>query len=187
MRTLLLALLSMLVLPGVAWADTFGTNPASHGGSNDVISAQNLSAFGPFSPASNGTATSVSFYLGDITDANLTFGLYSDSSGPVTRLGDTAGQKYTIDSSGQWATQNFDSPVAVTAGTNYWIAFNGDAITRVWYGAHANGWDYVLSVYSHGVLPTPFPSFGTGGIWVSCYVTYTPTTTASGAPFFHGD
>jgi hypothetical protein len=138
-------------------------------------------AFGPYSPASNGDATSVSFYFCSDYHAafSATFGIFSDtgSDAPNANLKDSAGGNVgNPDEVRDWYTQNLDSSLAITSTTLYWIVRNSVDTFHYAYDS-VSGYDYVYdaATYSAGTLRS---SYGTpdGRIdnWRhSCYVTYT--------------
>lgn len=125
-----------------------------------------------FTPASSGTATTVSLYVNDLAQ-KTTIGIYADSSSkPTTVLKDTA--EFTPTSLPSWNTQNLDSGLAVSSGTPYWVGQNHDDGTQqLCYDTvvPTNSY-YEASTYSAGTLPA-FSASPTGltRIW-SMYATY---------------
>lgn len=160
---------------------TFGYT--SVGGTTGEYNPDTAIALGPYSPASNGTVDSISFYLRQLNlHTPVTLGVYNQTGGirPGSLLVDTAGGEHNING---WCTQNTDSNPAVSSGTNYYVGldvdngnyyYNYDSIA----GSH---YFYESSTYSAGVLPNPFPGTGSNDVtgWrLSCYITYTESGAA---------
>lgn len=144
------------------------------GGSTGTYNAQSILAWGPYSPASNGNATSVSLYTWSANMQTETFGIYADSSTyPAAKLKDTAeGSQSAVG----WHTLDLDSAQAILAAASYWFARNGSTQYNYAYDTGVTGkhyW-YISDTYSAGTLTTPYPASATDldGWAVSVYATY---------------
>jgi hypothetical protein len=154
-----------------AQAVRMSTNSATAGTSR-------MAAFGPWTGAA-GTVDSISIvaYKGSGTISS-TFGLYSDSSGPNTKVVDT-GATNLPDASATpkvFTTLAADSAAAITA-VSYWIVGHS---AGQWYSYHDAGslaqkYTANTEAYTAGTLTTPFPSVaGTlSSRNPSAFVTYT--------------
>lgn len=143
----------------------------------DYPGTNNIACF-QASPASNGVAESVSVYgdvYGGTAPRQMTFGLYSDSSGnPSTLLADSAGATYASSGFG-WKRQLLDSSPAVVSGTNYWNAFNFNCWLAIKFdGSGGDGYKYKAQTYSNGSLLASISSpSSTGSLYkYSVYCTY---------------
>lgn len=151
---------------------TFGYT--SIGGSTLSSEPNYIYAAGPYSPASNGNATSVSAYINSFGAAQQTLGLYDESaSEPHSLLADSAGGGG--ESGVHWVTQTLDSSPAVTTGSNYWLAINSNYGGQWFYDSVGGFGDHFDSqTYSHGALLATFVSEESrGSRKFSAYVTYT--------------
>jgi len=153
---------------------TFGYT--SVGGTGINQGANRLWVCGSYSPASNGSCTAVTVYLGSALSDNFTPGIYSDAAGqPSTRLADGAGVAGDSNS-GKWYTDTLDAPLDVIAGTPYWLAIH-------WGGNFDAYYDNVATVkskyrddtYSHGAIPATCGACSDRTREFSVYATYTET------------
>jgi hypothetical protein len=153
------------------------------GDSYGSTSADYVKGNGPFTPAYSGSATSVTFrYFKGTGVANVTHGIYASSGGSPggqSLLGDTNG--FDIAETGN-LTLNLDQPVAITAGTTYFIGLNNSVAQTYTYrdsGSAVYDVYYKASVYSSGSLANPFPSSPilSDGYIYTCWVTYNATST----------
>ena len=160
--------------------DTFGYT--SIAGTASTWSTGYLYAWlGTVSPASDGTATTVSIYTsGSIYERQLTLGIYADNAGePAAKTADTDGYTWTGAGSG-WRTDEIDGGgVAVASATPYWLLGQAESALTTYYdaGSYTMKWDTGGHSYTHGTLVTPWPA--TAGTRTSrdysIYVTYTPS------------
>jgi hypothetical protein len=137
------------------------------------IARSYLHAYGQFTPASNGSATAMSIYNGTGYTPDTTLGIYSDSAGsPSSLLKDTAG---FTQAQSQWNSANLDSALAVTAGTNYWLAAQwGYANVYVDSASGKCKLNTGAYSYSSGSLPSSFGSVTNTQDYIgSIYATYT--------------
>lgn len=122
------------------------------------ISYNNLSLIGsgPYPAGADGNVTAVSVATYD-DSVGFTCGLYANGSTvPAARLGQGSGGTSTA---GQWFADTLTSPVAVSAGTNYWPALGKSQNSRLYYDStnsevYAKGQNSYS--YSQGALPDPF-------------------------------
>lgn len=154
--------------------DTFGYT--SIGGTNDSGGGNgDIEALGPYSPASNGDATSISIYFYNDRYGTGCLGIYDDdgSGEPDNLLGDTS--DFSINTTG-WVLESLDSSVAVTTGTDYWLAINSSAGAYIRYDTASDTRWQVSDVYVPGSLTDPYPGGGSSysTIEYSLYATYTP-------------
>ena len=161
--------------------DTFGYT--SVGGTQSDLATNNVSAFGPFSPSSSGSVTSVSVYLYTSSEFDFTVGIYDESGNePSSLLKDSGGKVFT--GGPTWATDTLDSALSVTQGVNYWFADNNNRTNTC-----AHKWDEVAGKHVHqdsqtyddGNLLATFVSEGTAASRsYSAYATYTPSAATAG-------
>ena len=159
---------------------TFGHT--SVGATSDSCPTNYICSLGTPSPATNGTLTSVSLWVraGTTEGISATAGLYNDSSGPTTRVATSAAM--TTAGTDNWQSMTFSGSPAVTAGTNYWIAWfaNGTINTKV---DSTAGWtdDAISDTYAAGNIPNPFPGGYTtyANTRISVYATYAEAATSS--------
>jgi hypothetical protein len=134
-----------------------------------------VNAFGPISAPESGNVNSISLYSTNLSGGEMTVGVYSVSGGsPSSLLADSAGTSV----SNGWNTINLDTPVAVTASTQYYLAYNlgGDTSSTIYYDANASfEWEWDGFTYSSGVLSNPFVKSGGGSNSrrYTIYATYT--------------
>jgi hypothetical protein len=98
-----------------------------------------------------GDVTEMKFRVPASTAGNVTIGIYADSSGSPAAL---LGQKEVSVSSGasRVITVALDSPIPVTNGVYYWIAFNSsNTVVRANYQTATRKY----KAYSYGALPDP--------------------------------
>jgi len=158
---------------------TFGYT--SIGATASSFSSNYVCAFGPHSPASDGDATSVTAYIRQSEGHNGTYGIYDKSgSYPNNLLGDSAGA--ALPNTLGWDTQNLDSSVSVTSGTDYFLAWCSGSGTETRYDSVAGFQvDYDSYTYVDGVLSDPFSRVsGNANRKYSIYATYTEA--AGGIP-----
>jgi len=103
---------------------TFGYT--SEGASELTLGRDYQFVCGPFAPASDGDASSVSLYCRTTSGENATFGIFNSTAS--TKLRDTAGS--AVGTTTALHTKNLDSVLAVTSGTNYYLGA-GSAATAV--------------------------------------------------------
>lgn len=133
-------------------------------------------AVGLFAPSSSGTLESVSFRCSN-NGTNVTLGVYADSSNyPGALVEDTA--EGTASASAAWLTCAANSAVAITGGTNYFLAFYSDTgIIRYTDSAAGKKFKYKHSTtgYSAGSMPDPWPADDSSydNNIFSIYATYT--------------
>jgi len=155
------------------------------GASSASLTTGRMLGCGSYSPAASGNATSISAYLTNTGSVNCTWGLYSDDAGaPKSLLRDTAA--YTGIPSSSWVTLDLDSPLAVTAAAQYWLAlYYGNALVIKQDARDPGKRRYSASgvVYVGGTCPSEFPGppLSATKYEVSCYSTYTEP--AAGKPW----
>jgi hypothetical protein len=138
--------------------------------------------YGPFTPASNGTLTSLSyyrFYGGDL--ANSTMALYEDSSGsPGARVACSAEQADT--SGAGWKTYN--ATCAISSSKSYWIAVQKSGGSSYPYEKTGTGSrKYSTATYAAGNLVDPFGTHTTStSKYGAFYATYTETPSGPSIP-----
>lgn len=155
--------------------DTFGYT--SVGASVSGGAPNEMSGYGAWSPAADGTAESVAIYTSNGAGSSATLGIYAGTSAAGALVADTGGGTIIVG----WTTQNLDSPTAVYAASSYWLAMNNNTS----YGASMH-YDLVsgfneahkTSTYAVGTLDNPFgtPTLTRSNREGSCYVTYTPAS-----------
>lgn len=156
--------------------DTFGYWSA--GGTQLSDAANYQIAGGPYSPASDGSATSVSVYVSYYTagPVSVTLGIWNDNAGaPGTLAKDTAGANVTGTG---WETQTLDSALAILSANSYYIGQNRDAGGgyKLAYDADSEDAWSDADTYVVGTLQ----NHAGGSPWqtdkkISFYVTYTPS------------
>ena len=174
-RTALLALKPVLVAYGL---DTFGYSSIG-GTSVGGYAPDTLHAFGKWSPASNGTLTTLHWYCTGTSSTPMTLGLYDHDAvndEPENVVAQTAG---FVTSGDGWQSQA--ASAAITAATTYWFAENLDDDTlTAYYDAGTGVLDRCDDTYSAGNLIDPF---GTSTLTRTSrdYSAYGTYTTAGGA------
>ena len=141
----------------------------------------NIRAYGPWTPASNGKAVSVSVYNSANDNPGVTFCIYNDSSGyPGSMLAETTGHTSTVIS---WNTFNLTTSPSVSAGTYYWPGgeASGTDFTTQWDTINSVSQYYKANTYSAGNLPNPFPAGATQAAYraYSIYITYNLAATTN--------
>lgn len=157
---------------------TFGYT--SVGGSTAGSGADYRTSFGgPYSPASDGDATAVSWYATGLSNTPYTCGIYNDNAGaPTTVLVQTGGS--TEDTDG-WITKSIAS-TGILAANAYWIGKNqdDDALTLSYDTVVGQDWKYRAATYAAGNLGDWVDVLSLDDYKVSAYITYTPS--AGGIP-----
>lgn len=166
-----------------ATGSTFG---ASGSGATEYAGiATNRQFASPMGAApEDGTADSISAWVKP-QSSNFTFGIFSESGGlPATNLRDTGGGNPSGGSVKTYITQNLDSGLAITNGTNYWVGSNRDASSS-WYYDSTPGTNskWESQTYSDGALADygGFPNNASDKI-LSFYINYTPAGGGSFQP-----
>ena len=141
------------------------------GGTAVGATADYVMGYGPFSPDGDGDVQSVSWYVSKSTTATL--GLYADSSAyPSSLLRDSAEGT----GGAGWMTLDLDRPLAVTSGTDTWLAQNNASGPTHYYDT-ASGFSlyFKAAAYVAGSLADPFPAAATerASRKYSVYATYT--------------
>lgn len=131
---------------------------------------------GPYSPASDGSATSITCYFTDMS-TSLTLGMWNDNGGvPGTLKVDTPGDSSPTENA--WNEQSFDAPEAILAASSYHFGFNSatGANTRWAYDddGTSTAW-YDVDTYVEGTLQDHDPTEWYTTVDFSAYVTYTPS------------
>lgn len=144
-------------------------------------------ACGPYSPAGDGSATSVSvWYEFQGNNCNVTQGFWIDSGGgtPAGALQrDTAD---TVVSATGWKLISLDSAKDVLGANTYWIGWNyfdngGTGLKRAQDTIATFDMYYEGKAYSAGTLSNPYVVDDVANDEkVSVYVTYTPSAAAAG-------
>lgn len=159
--------------------DTFGysSDPATP----TSTSVNYLYAAGVASPAENGNATKLSFYMDNFTVGDpcpATFGLYSDTSDePDAKVADTGGGNLTVSG---WQHQDLDASTPVYSATSYWFGLKWGAATynaRWWHDVGSGKYGYDgNAAYVAGTLPSPFGSYTQSSTMrdYGAYATFTP-------------
>lgn len=151
--------------------DTFGYNTvggSDHGWQTGYIYAASAS------PASDGSATSVSLYLASGGAQDVTMGIYDEVSGdPDTLLKSTGGGQAVAQP--DWTPQNLDSALAVLAANTYWIAATVSANMTGKFDADTGNGKHDAFTYDTGEMIADFNSDGAQNRVYSLYVTYTPS------------
>ena len=150
-------------------------------GASDAVQYANYQyAKGPFTPASSGSASSVSVYAatGDGSGVSITQGFWLDSSGsPGALVKDTGNTSYAT--SNTWWTQNLDASASISSGSSYWIGSNFTANGGVFYNRYDTVANFAeklrAATYSSGSLSDPWGTAAATytSVKCSCYVTYT--------------
>lgn len=159
--------------------DEFGYS--STGGSKGTSSASYFYANNKGSPASSGSATSMSMY-GDVTadPVNVTMGIWNDNAGePGTLLRDTAEFAMTVTDG--WWPANLDTPVGISSESTYWLGKNSEATIRWMYDTDSEDTYHEQIAYVAGTLDdfgTPVESSTNRLYYI--YVTYTPSAEEGG-------
>ncbi len=153
------------------------------GGTGVDLGANYIIAYGPYTAPATGTITAAGVY-GYCTSGtqNITTGVY-DTGSTVSLLADSAGSTWS-NVAAQWWDQALDSGVACTLGGTFLCADNhATANGRYYYdAAKSAGIRYKASAYSHGALPSTYPSGSTPQNWnVTSRLTYTET----GNPWYY--
>ena len=159
--------------------DTFGHTGI--GATELSVGGDYQCVFGPHTSTATSTVASVSVYMDDTSQEEVTLGIWDDdgASGiPSTLLADTGGS--TVGASFAWITLDLDSPLSVTNGLDYHFGFNHDAENSlIKYDAGQAGYDgwYDADTYVDGTLQ----NFVLSGGWEdgrkeSIYVTYSATS-----------
>lgn len=167
------------VFPVIA-NDTFGytTGGASYTGCDRNY----IYCAGPYSPAGNGTLTSITLpKLRIDANTNFTLGIYDDSGGyPNLLKAQSAG---ALETSGNPTSIDQDVSLAITASTPYWLAFNKDDANavRYYYDAGTGNLSSQSQTYSGGNLTTDLSisSYNFTSRDYSIYGTYTAAGGAS--------
>ena len=170
------------VFPVIA-NDTFGytTGGASYTGCDRNY----IYCAGPYSPAGNGTLTSITLpKLRIDANTNFTLGIYDDSGGyPNLLKAQSAG---ALETSGNPTSIDQDVSLAITASTPYWLAFNKDDANavRYYYDAGTGNLSSQSQTYSGGNLTTDLSisSYNFTSRDYSIYGTYTAAGGASSTP-----
>lgn len=165
--------------------DTFGytTGGASYTGCDRNY----IYCAGPYSPAGNGTLTSITLpKLRIDANTNFTLGIYDDSGGyPNLLKAQSAG---ALETSGNPTSIDQDVSLAITASTPYWLAFNKDDANavRYYYDAGTGNLSSQSQTYSGGNLTTDLSisSYNFTSRDYSIYGTYTAAGGASSIPLF---
>lgn len=153
---------------------TFGKTNV--GANTDTLPAGYIQAIGPYSPATNGTVTSISLYT-VLSAGVFTLNMYGETAGaPGALKGVTAQGNGTT---AGWVTINVTTPFAVTAGTNYYIGYTTNFLTTMKSDNDAGKTGfYKTNTYSAGAAPDPFPAgYSTQAVIDSIYATYTEDAT----------
>jgi len=160
--------------------DTFGY--WSSGATTRTTSAKYQYANYKGSPASDGSATSMSFYGCDRgAGSNPTLGIFAENTGvPGNLLRDTGA--ITVDDTVQWWSDDLDSPLDILATSEYWLGLNSDPGVT-WYADTDSQDSYYQedNTYTGGTLI----SFSSPSEWwtnyiFSIYLTYTPSAAEGG-------
>lgn len=126
-----------------------------------------------FVSSSSGIITSMSAYLSSTGIGNITFGIYSDSSGTPGSLLATSTTTGSFTTSPAWTSG--DISYAITSGTAYWLSIFGDDNTYYYYDAGSTN-QYFLS--GSGKTYPNFNSTATIDNYqdrkLSIYATFTP-------------
>ena len=144
--------------------------------SNTAITA-NRAQYTPFTAPVAGAIGSATMNVQTAATGNFKCAIYSSGAGlPVTPLGSAT----PISAPGVGnAVFTFGTPVPVTAGTQYFIAFDSDA-TSGFYGivtSPTSGCFWTSATYS--AFPTSSPPVTTGASPVSITITITPSPSAN--------
>lgn len=116
-----------------------------------------LWALGEFSPEFDGVVHSISVYTSNSVGESHTYGIYSSQSqGPNAELAVTGGSAPSSDP--EWHTVSLTTPMAVIAGTDYFLAIHSNLTGAYRYDATAPFKRVsATSTYSPGNLPNSFP------------------------------
>ena len=143
------------------------------GATVDTLPSNYIQAFGPYSPASNCTANSMSLYT-SIAGVTFKMLLYGQTAGAPGALLDKTGDVVSVTSN--WATGNVLTGVPLTAGTNYYVSImQSNTITSR--ADVETETDYYINGQVYGIEPNPFPGGATTDHLVkSLYLTCTATS-----------
>ena len=136
---------------------TLGNHPAAahYGNSSTTFAAANNAILVKFRPFRDLTLTELRFLVAATSSGNYDIGVYDNSGNRLWSLGSTV-----------WPTANTAAGVAVspslalTAGTDYWIALAGDNNTATWRGMVESVVDQVKlldGTYFSRVVSAAFP------------------------------
>lgn len=158
--------------------DTFGYD--TQGGTEAQGGANHQKANGPFSPTSDGGATTIHAYIrGDGASRSITLGFWNDNSSvPDTLVEDS--DAITIDTSAGWEQEDLhNSPVAILSANDYWLGMNQNGTVQWYYDTDSFTEDVYNDneTYSVGNLATfgSPPNLNAENRRQSIYITYTPS------------
>jgi hypothetical protein len=155
-------------------SSAFPLTPFPAAGNNGWV--VNRAFYTPFTPSFSGTVGSITLPIAVTSTANIKCAIYSTISGvPGIALGSAT----PISAPGVGtAVFTFGTPVAVTAGTQYWAAFVPDA-TSGSYGNSNTAGGYSWSSATYSTFPTNNPSAIVSGNQTQPTINVTPATTAN--------
>lgn len=136
------------------------------------------SANGPFSPASDGSATSITIYAASVSgNVSVTLGIWNDNAGvPGTLAKDTAA--FNINPTPSWnGPENLDDALDVFAANSYHLGRNSAATMEWWFDEDSftqDNW-YDADAYDPGNLDDFNPTLSQSNKRYGIYVTYTPS------------
>ena len=155
--------------------------------SNRVDISNKLFFFGPYTASSSGTLDKLNVYSAYLKSTEeATIGIYSDNSGvPGTKLADTTPFSGT-NANGEWIALSLDSPVTVTSGMHYWLAYGTDDVASI-KGETISGNIKIYAAdsfsYSSGTLPSsPATSLYDGSAEVTFFGSSSLETQTSDEP-----
>jgi hypothetical protein len=192
-RRLLAVLVFLVAAPSAPWrfpcGDSVTIAEGAVFGSQTVyatnLSAENVICCGRYTPASNGTADSITVYLDFFSDAvatNVKCSLYDFAGGTPAKV-DTTEQR-TVDCAVScpdgWYVFDFPGTVSVSSSVTYdicvWASLTTNACNTKNQTTGGTAVDFDGETY--GVWPDPLVETNLANRPMSIYCTYTPTATA---------
>lgn len=129
----------------------------------------------------SGTATAVGAYFTDGDGQEITLGIYSGASNPLSLEDDTGGVTVTNNTPG-WYSDSLDSSVTLNSGTTYYPALClAGFVGSINYDSDTNASDRVTASYVSGTLPASISPTITETSLYSIRVDYTAGGGATGA------
>ncbi len=141
-------------------------NPTVYGSSTTTANRRAM----PFTMPETGTIGSITMYHEGGGSGNMILGVYDGSTLPGNRLATTASTP--IDGSAGWQTINLTNPIAVTGGTQIWLAWVYQTNPGIRYQSGSPGRADAGVGWSGG-MPDPYGSSTQAAFIYSIYASYT--------------
>lgn len=176
MRKLILAIL--MIVPCVAWGETFGNEAHNY---SHIFMSTNVCNVSDFVAPENGTVTKMSLYLASFVDSPYFKGVvFTDSSGePLTLIAATP--ETDPPTAYGWVDCTFSESFEITSGTRYWVGCVSSAYNLSNYSGSCTG-SHIKKTEINYETPTNWgTTLSTSNNYaLSISVTYTPS--GGGAP-----